>query len=132
MAIGRPPSSHHAIVFIGFMAAGKTRAAEAVAERLGLGVIDTDALLEKELGESIASFFQRRARPSSGAGRRLVTSTLEALAGQIGAALIGGGARQRSDPEPEGAPGARHHLPVWCDVEEGSRGPGHLLGRSDR
>jgi shikimate kinase len=38
-------AAHHGLVFIGFMAAGKTRAAQAVAERLGLGVIDTDELL---------------------------------------------------------------------------------------
>ena len=52
-------AAHHGIVFIGFMAAGKTRAAQAVAERLDLGVIDTDDLLEGELGEPISTFFER-------------------------------------------------------------------------
>ena len=33
--VAHPPTAHHALVFIGFMAAGKSRAAEAVAERLG-------------------------------------------------------------------------------------------------
>lgn len=118
--VGRPPSSHHAIVFIGFMAAGKTRAAEAVAERLGLGVIDTDALLEKELGESIASFFQREGEAEfRRREERLVTSTLEALAGQIGGpssvVALGGGAILSLKVRQVLA----DHLPVWCDVEEG-------------
>lgn len=117
--VGHPPSSHHGIVFIGFMAAGKTRAAEAVAERLGLGVIDTDALLEKELGESIASFFEREGEAEfRRREERLVTSTLEALAAQIGGpssvVALGGGAIL----SPKVRQALADHLPVWCDVEE--------------
>jgi shikimate kinase len=78
-------AAHHGIVFIGFMAAGKTRAAQAVAERLGLGVIDTDELLEGELGESIASFFEREGEVEfRRREERLVVSVLDALAGQVG------------------------------------------------
>jgi shikimate kinase/3-dehydroquinate synthase len=111
--------SHHGIIFIGFMAAGKTRAAQAVAERLGLGVIDTDELLESELGEPIASFFEREGEAEfRRREERLVVSVLEALAAQIGGpssvVALGGGAI-----ESERVRGAlAEHMPVWCDVEE--------------
>jgi shikimate kinase/3-dehydroquinate synthase len=110
--------SHHGIVLIGFMAAGKTRAAEAIAERLGLGVIDTDQLLERELGEPIASFFEREGEAEfRRREERLVVSALDALAGQVGGAssvvALGGGAI-----EIEAVRRAlRQHLPVWCDVD---------------
>jgi shikimate kinase/3-dehydroquinate synthase len=111
--------SHHGIVFIGFMAAGKTRAAQAVAERLGLGVIDTDELLERELGEPISTFF---AREGEAEFRRreegLVVSALDALAGQVGApssvVALGGGAIE----SPKIRAALADHMPVWCDVDE--------------
>ncbi len=112
-------TAHHGIVFIGFMAAGKTRAAQAVAERLGLGVIDTDELLESELGEPIASFFEREGEAEfRRREERLVVSVLEALAAQIGGpssvVALGGGAI-----ESDRVRGAlAEHMPVWCDVEE--------------
>src|SRR4051794_17075948 len=112
-------AAHHGIVFIGFMAAGKTRAAQAVAERLGLGVIDTDELLERELGEPIASFFEREGEIEfRRREERLVVSVLDALAGQVGGpssvVALGGGAIE-SDAIRR-ALGA--HMPVWCDVDE--------------
>jgi shikimate kinase/3-dehydroquinate synthase len=112
-------AAHHGLVFIGFMAAGKTRAAQAVAERLGLGVIDTDELLESELGEPISSFFQREGEIEfRRREERLVVSVLDALAGQVGGpssvVALGGGAI-----ESEAVRRALgDHLPVWCDVEE--------------
>jgi shikimate kinase / 3-dehydroquinate synthase len=111
--------SHHGIVLIGFMAAGKTRAAEAIAARLGLGVIDTDDLLERELGEPISSFFEREGEVEfRRREERLVVSALDALAGQVGGAssvvALGGGAI-----ESEAVRRAlREHMPVWCDVDE--------------
>ncbi|MEA2308400.1 MAG: shikimate kinase / 3-dehydroquinate synthase, partial [Thermoleophilaceae bacterium] len=112
-------TAHHGIVFIGFMAAGKTRAAQAVAERLGLGVIDTDELLERELGEPIASFFEREGEVEfRRREERLITSALDALAGQVGGpssvVALGGGA-----VESEAVRRAlTEHMPVWCDVDE--------------
>ncbi len=47
-----------AIVFIGFMGAGKTSALEA-ARAVGLATTDGDELLEKELGMPITDFFER-------------------------------------------------------------------------
>jgi shikimate kinase/3-dehydroquinate synthase len=111
--------AHHGLVFIGFMAAGKTRAAQAVAERLGLGVIDTDELLERELGEPIASFFEREGEQEFRLREeRLVVSVLDALAGQVGGpsavVSLGGGAIERVAVQRALAA----HLPVWCDVDE--------------
>src|SRR3954465_9228014 len=119
MAEVTAPTAHHGIVFIGYMAAGKTRAAQAVAERLGLGVIDTDELLQRELGEPIASFFEREGE--GGFRRReerLVVSMLNALAAQVGGpsavVALGGGAVERVAVQRALA----QHMPVWCDVAE--------------
>src|SRR3954466_12181833 len=119
MAEVTAPTAHHGIVFIGFMAAGKTRAAQAVAERLGLGVTDTDELLERELGEPISAFFEREGEAEfRRREERLVVSVLDALAGQVGGpssvvalggGAIGSGAVRR---------GLGEHMPVWCDVDE--------------
>src|SRR3954470_15529333 len=112
-------AAHHGLVFIGFMAGGQTRAAEAGAERLGLGVIDTDELLENELGEPIASFFEREGEIEfRRREERLVVSALNALAGQVGGpssvVALGGGAVESPDVRKALA----DHMPVWCDVDE--------------
>jgi shikimate kinase/3-dehydroquinate synthase len=109
----------HGLVFIGFMGAGKTGAAQAAAERLGLGVIDTDDLLESELGEPIASFFEREGEQEfRRREERLVVSVLDALAAQIGGpssvVSLGGGAVERVAVQRA----LTQHLPVWCDVDE--------------
>jgi shikimate kinase / 3-dehydroquinate synthase len=112
-------TSHRGIVLIGFMAAGKTKAAEAIAARLELGVIDTDELLERELGEPISSFFEREGEIEfRRREERLAVSALDALAGQVGGAAsvvaLGGGAI-----ESEAVRRALgEHMPVWCDVGE--------------
>jgi shikimate kinase / 3-dehydroquinate synthase len=119
MAEVTAPTAHHGIVFIGFMAAGKTRTAQAVAERLGLGVTDTDELLERELGEPIASFFEREGETEfRRREERLITSTLDALSGQVGGpssvVALGGGAIESEAVQRALA----DHMPVWCDVDE--------------
>ncbi|HEY6636715.1 MAG TPA: bifunctional shikimate kinase/3-dehydroquinate synthase [Solirubrobacterales bacterium] len=112
-------AAHHGLVFTGFMGAGKTRAAQAAAERLGLGVIDTDELLESELGEPIESFFEREGEEEfRRREERLVVTVLDALATQVGGpssvVSLGGGAVERVAVQRALA----QHLPVWCDVEE--------------
>ena len=85
----------------------------------GSSVIDADELLERELGEPIASFFEREGEAEfRRREERLVVSALHALAGQVGGAssvvALGGGAI-----ESEAVRRAlREHLPVWCDVDE--------------
>jgi shikimate kinase/3-dehydroquinate synthase len=46
-------------VFVGFMGAGKTTAARAAAAELGVEPLDSDREIERVLGESIESFFDR-------------------------------------------------------------------------
>jgi shikimate kinase/3-dehydroquinate synthase len=53
------PAPRRALVFVGFMGAGKSTAARTAADALGAEGLDTDELLEAELGESISSFFVR-------------------------------------------------------------------------
>jgi shikimate kinase/3-dehydroquinate synthase len=48
-----------ALVFVGFMGAGKSSAARAVAAALGVPPLDSDRELERELGESLEAFFDR-------------------------------------------------------------------------
>jgi 3-dehydroquinate synthase len=112
-------AAHHGIVFIGFMAAGKTKAAHEVAGRLGLGVTDTDELLVGELGEPIASFFQREGEIEfRRREERMVVSVLDALSAQVGGpssvvALGGGAIESEAIRRALG-----DHMPVWCDVDE--------------
>ena len=80
-----------ALVFIGFMGAGKSRAAREAAAVLGVSADDADALLEAQLGEPIQAFF---ARDGEGAFRaieeELAGALLEAADG--GVIALGGGA----------------------------------------
>ena len=99
-----------AIVFIGFMGAGKSTALSA-ARDAGLEVHDTDELLEHELGSSISEFFDSH---GEGEFRRRE----EALAGELleradgGAVALGGGGvlseRVRTALE--------RHVVVWLQV----------------
>ena len=106
--------SQPAIVFIGFMGAGKS-AALAAAREAGLDTTETDELMERELGMSIAECFERdgeeafRARESEIAG-----ALLERAEG--GAIALGGGSvlseRVRS--------ALGRHTVVWLDVDAGT------------
>jgi shikimate kinase / 3-dehydroquinate synthase len=74
------------LVFVGFMGAGKTTAARAADP----DAIDTDELLERELGESIASYFEREGEPAFRAREEEIV--LRALDGADGHAVaLGGG-----------------------------------------
>ena len=57
------PEARRALVFVGFMGAGKSSVGAAVAKALGDRAYDTDAELERELGEPIADFFDREGEP---------------------------------------------------------------------
>src|SRR5437867_6946504 len=62
-AAGREGASRK-LVLVGFMGAEKSTAAQIAADLLGTDALDTDALLEQELGESIASHFEKRGEAS--------------------------------------------------------------------
>jgi shikimate kinase/3-dehydroquinate synthase len=106
-----------AIVFIGFMAAGKSAAARAAAARLGTVAEDADELIEAELGEPIAPFFEREGEQEFRRRERdLVLRLLEA-AGRDPAPVVmalGGGAVE-SEEIREALTG---HVCVWCRVDE--------------
>ena len=47
------------LVFIGFMGAGKSSASRSAAASLGVEPLDSDRELERELGESLETFYDR-------------------------------------------------------------------------
>ena len=102
-----------ALVFIGFMGAGKTTVAGEVAAALGVRALDSDRLLEDELGHSVADEFRERGEASFRiAEEQLVCRLLEqADAGSVIA--LGGGSvlseRVRAALGP--------HLTVLLDID---------------
>jgi shikimate kinase / 3-dehydroquinate synthase len=109
--IADPPS--RALVFVGFMGAGKTTVACEVAAALGVQALDSDRLLEKQLGHSVAEEFRAHGEASfRAAEEQLVCRLLEqASAGSVIA--LGGGSvlseRARAALEP--------HLTVLLDID---------------
>ncbi len=100
-----------AIVFIGFMGAGKSTALDAAA-RAGLETTETDALLEAELGCSIPEAFERDGEAAFRAREaEVVGSLLESADG--GAIALGGGSILSEQVR---AALARHHV-VWLQVD---------------
>jgi shikimate kinase/3-dehydroquinate synthase len=83
-------NGRRALVFIGFMGAGKSSAARSVAATLGVEPLDSDRELERELGESLEAFFDRAGEQ---AFRAREEETVLRLLGQDGARAIalGGG-----------------------------------------
>ncbi len=111
-AVSRP-----AIVFIGFMAAGKSAAARAAAATLGTTAEDADELIERRLGEPIAAFFERKGEAEF--RRREEELVLELLRSARNdpapvVLALGGGAVE-SERVREALAG---HLCVWCRVDE--------------
>lgn len=107
LAAARRPS----LVFVGFMGAGKSRAARA-ARAAGHEVLDTDELLEDELGMPIDEFFaahgEAEFRRREGA---FESALLERAEGAV-IALGGGSVLSASVREALG-----RHLVVWLEVD---------------
>ena len=101
-----------AIVFVGFMAAGKTDAAKAAAERLGMDAVDADEAVAERLGEPIAAFFESRGEEEF--RRREQEVVLELLGRGRVIALGGGAVESRSVRE-----ALADHVCAWCRVDEG-------------
>jgi shikimate kinase/3-dehydroquinate synthase len=80
-----------ALVFVGFMGAGKSRAAREAAAALGVTVHDADALIEAQLGEPIEAFFDREGEAAFRAVEEQVCVGLLKIA-DGGAIALGGGA----------------------------------------
>jgi shikimate kinase/3-dehydroquinate synthase len=99
------------LVFIGFMAAGKTKAARAAAEHLGLEPLDADTALEEALGMPIAEFFEREGEGEF--RRREAEVVVEMLGRADGAPVALGGGSVLSDAVAAALGG---HVVVWLDV----------------
>jgi shikimate kinase/3-dehydroquinate synthase len=99
-----------AIAFIGFMGAGKSNAARAAAERLGEDALDADEEIERELGEPIASFFEREGEAAFREREERVTLELLERGGVVS---LGGGAVE-SERVREAL---ERSVGVWCRVE---------------
>jgi shikimate kinase / 3-dehydroquinate synthase len=99
-----------ALVFVGFMGAGKTTAARAVDP----AALDTDELLERELGEPIPAFFDREGEAALRAREEAVV--LDALSRADGGAVALGGGSLGSDPVREAL---REHTVVLLEVDPG-------------
>lgn len=100
-----------AIVFIGFMGAGKTTALE-IAQLAGLETTEIDALMERELGMPIAAAFESHGEEAFRAREAEVVGTLlEEAAG--GAIALGGGSVLSERVRKALA----RHVVVWLQVD---------------
>lgn len=78
------------VVLVGFMGAGKTTVGRVLAERLGLPMVDSDLLIERRLGRSVADVFATEGEPYF---RELEHRTIaELVRGQDAVLALGGGA----------------------------------------
>jgi shikimate kinase/3-dehydroquinate synthase len=101
-----------ALVFIGFMGAGKTTAARAAATALGARAVDSDQLLEERLGVTIEDYFATHGEAAfRAAEEELVCELLERPPGPV--LSLGGGA---AGSERVRAALARHTV-VLLDVD---------------
>lgn len=85
------PMPSRALVFIGFMGAGKTTLAAEVASALGVRALDSDRLVEQALGHSIAEEFEQAGEASFRATEEQVVSDLLEEAGAGSVIALGGG-----------------------------------------
>ena len=105
-------TTRRALVFVGFMGAGKSTATRAAAAALGSQPLDSDAELAAELGESIESFFEREGEAAFRAREEEVVLGLltrpDARAVAMGGGTLGS-ARVRE--------ALRGHIVVWLEVD---------------
>lgn len=76
------------IILTGFMGTGKTTLGRLLAEQIGYKFIDTDALIEERIGQTIADLFQAQ---GEAAFRKLEAELVKELAQQEGLVIATGG-----------------------------------------
>lgn len=125
-----PATGGGALVFVGFMGAGKTGSARSVAAELGVAALDSDRELEAALGEPIEAFFDREGEPAFRQREEQAVLTVLERARGGGVVALGGGAigseRVRD--------ALRDHTVVHLEVEPGqawrrATGKGRPLAR---
>ena len=89
------------IVLVGFMGAGKSTVGRALAERLGLPFLDSDRVIERAAGRSVAEIFAAEGEPTFRARERAIIADL--LQGEDAVLALGGGAVE--DPATRGVLG---------------------------
>ena len=100
------------LVLVGFMGAGKTTAARAIAEVLGVEAVDADEVLEARLGMPIARFFEERGEDAFRAEEEAVVLEMLARDGP-GALALGGGSVTSAAVRDALA----DHRVLWLDVD---------------
>ncbi|MDZ7337421.1 MAG: shikimate kinase [candidate division KSB1 bacterium] len=78
------------LYLIGFMGAGKTTVGQSLAKRLGLRFVDTDQLIERQSGQTVAALFAERGERYFRALERKVVEQVSRQGKQVVA--VGGGA----------------------------------------
>ena len=105
------PRSSRPILLVGMPGSGKSTIGPLLAERLGLPFHDCDAMIEQQLGMTVAQIFARLGEARFRAEEKgLIGTLLEAEPAVIGA---GGGAFL--DPEIREA-ALKRAVPVWLDA----------------
>ena len=81
-----------ALVFVGFMGAGKTSSARSVAAEMGVAPLDSDRELEAAIGEPIEAFFDREGEPAFREREEQAVLAVLDRARSGGVVALGGGA----------------------------------------
>jgi shikimate kinase / 3-dehydroquinate synthase len=105
------------IVLIGFMGAGKTTVGERLARRLGIPFKDTDDIIARRTGATVAEIFASRGEPVFRELERDVT--VEVLTGQDAVVSLGGGAL--GDPSTDDAITGATVVHLFVDFAEAMR-----------
>jgi len=99
------------VYLVGFMAAGKTTVARALAKRLGWLAVDIDELVEQRERMSVSEIFARRGEPYFRAAERAVLS--DQLAPRHAVVATGGG----TFVDPQNRAAINHDgVSAWLDV----------------
>jgi shikimate kinase/3-dehydroquinate synthase len=102
-----------ALVFVGFMGAGKTTSARAAAAALGTEAIDTDRLVEEEAGTPVAQLFAEHGEGEFRVREEKVVLEVLERAGAGQAVSLGGGAVT----SPRVREALRAHRVVWLEAD---------------
>lgn len=82
----------HSVVLVGFMGSGKSHVGRLLAGRLGVPLIDTDALVVAEAGPVETVFAEQGERVFRAIERRVVLDALASLSSRSAVVSLGGGA----------------------------------------